>query len=71
HIPRPPNAFILFRSDFIAKHKRDLSNQQSISRIAGVVWKALPESERKIWFARAEEAKSAHSQQFPGYQFAP
>lgn len=47
------------------------SNQQSISRIAGAVWKALPESERTLWFERAKAEKSAHAQRFPGYQFAP
>jgi hypothetical protein len=74
HIPRPRNAFIIFRSDFVAQNRVPSSverNHQNISKIAGAVWKAMPSEEKAIWYRRADEEKDEHARQYPGYQYNP
>src|SRR6202042_2156421 len=36
HIPRPPNAFLIFRSDYCQKHKGERRVQGNISKITGL-----------------------------------
>ena len=74
HIPRPRNAFIIFRSDFVAQKRVPGSienNHQNISKIAGAVWKAMSNDDKKEWYRRAEEEKEEHARQYPGYQYNP
>lgn len=73
-IPRPPNAFMLFRSDFL---KRGIipsyveRRQQNLSRIVGEVWNMLDPAEKAKWHERAAVALSEHQQRNPGYKFTP
>ena len=56
HIPRPANAFILFRSDFLKRGiiPHDVEQrQQNLSRIAGQVWNLLDPTEKAKWHAQA------------------
>ncbi|KAF7305208.1 HMG box domain-containing protein [Mycena kentingensis (nom. inval.)] len=74
HIPRPPNAFILFRSDFIRDQRVSSSVETShstLSKIIGLTWKNLPAGERQVWHDRAREASEEHRRRFPGYSFRP
>ncbi|KAJ7662959.1 hypothetical protein B0H17DRAFT_887784, partial [Mycena rosella] len=74
HIPRPPNAFILFRSSFIragAVPARVEPSHATLSAIAGLTWAALPPVEKGRWHARAKMAREAHRERFPGYAFRP
>ncbi|PPQ96546.1 hypothetical protein CVT26_006333 [Gymnopilus dilepis] len=74
HIPRPPNAFILFRSSFIkAQHVSTEveTNHSTLSKIIGLTWQNLPEDQRKVWHAKAKEALSEHKRKFPKYAFRP
>jgi len=74
HIPRPPNAFILFRSSFIkAQHvSQDVeTNHSTLSKIIGITWKNLPESERQTWHEQAKKAQEQHRRKFPQYAFRP
>lgn len=74
HIPRPPNAFIIFRSSFIKAHKvsKTIENSHAnLSKIVASAWKQLPPSERTYWYGRAAEATKEHQARFPDYQFAP
>jgi hypothetical protein len=74
HIPRPPNAFILFRSSFIrSQHvSSDVETDHStLSKIIGLTWQNLPEKERQVWHEKARIAKEEHRRKFPGYTFRP
>ncbi|KAL3472665.1 hypothetical protein BJX99DRAFT_272793 [Aspergillus californicus] len=72
-IPRPPNAFILYRQHHHPRIKEacpDLSNNE-ISVILGKQWKAEPE-EAKLHFKNlAEEFKKKHAEEYPDYQYTP
>lgn len=75
HTPRPPNAFMLFRSDFWAKEKQKEfpieRDHRDISRIAGHCWNNLDGEEKARYQKRAEQAKDLHTLQHPGYKYAP
>lgn len=74
HIPRPRNAFIIFRTEFVSKGVVPPSleaHSQNLSRIAGGVWKGMSPAERLVWFDRAEEEKARHAEKYPGYQYHP
>lgn len=74
HIPRPPNAFILFRSSFINnKHvSADVeTNHSTLSKIIGLTWHNLPHEERQIWHTKAKIALEEHRRKYPQYAFRP
>ncbi|KAG9308230.1 hypothetical protein JVU11DRAFT_12248 [Chiua virens] len=74
YIPRPPNAFMLFRADFVRqKHVPGSieTNHGSLSKIIGNCWRALPLDEKRIWEIKAKQEKEAHSKRYPGYRFRP
>ncbi|RDB22042.1 Repressor ROX1 [Hypsizygus marmoreus] len=74
HIPRPPNAFILFRSSFIKGQHVPTeveTNHSTLSKIIGLTWKNLPNDERLFWHAKAKAALDEHKRRFPQYAFRP
>ncbi|KAI0783717.1 hypothetical protein C8Q75DRAFT_414681 [Abortiporus biennis] len=74
HIPRPPNAFILFRSSFIKNQHVSSeveTNHSTLSKIIGLTWQNLPHEERQIWHAKAKAALDEHKKKFPEYAFRP
>lgn len=74
HIPRPPNAFILFRSSFIRSQHVSAeveTDHSTLSKIIGLTWQNLPEKERQVWHEKARVAKEEHRRKFPGYTFRP
>ncbi|KAK2464147.1 hypothetical protein APHAL10511_003840 [Amanita phalloides] len=74
HIPRPPNAFILFRSSFIKSQHVSAeveTNHSTLSKIIGMTWQSLPEDERQAWHAKARIALAEHRRKFPKYTFRP
>ncbi|PPQ76969.1 hypothetical protein CVT24_009404 [Panaeolus cyanescens] len=74
YIPRPPNAFMLFRADFVKqKHVPGSieTNHGSLSKIIGTCWHNLPDSERRVWQNRAKIEKAKHKAQYPDYRFRP
>ncbi|KAI0072139.1 hypothetical protein K474DRAFT_1668197 [Panus rudis PR-1116 ss-1] len=74
HIPRPPNAFILFRSSFIKNQHVSSeveTNHSTLSKIIGLTWQNLPHEERQIWHAKAKIALEEHKRKFPEYAFRP
>ncbi|KAI0667244.1 hypothetical protein C8Q78DRAFT_982668 [Trametes maxima] len=74
HIPRPPNAFILFRSSFIkSQHVSSEveTNHSTLSKIIGLTWQNLPHEERQVWHAKAKVALEEHKRKFPQYAFRP
>ncbi|KDQ54300.1 hypothetical protein JAAARDRAFT_182275 [Jaapia argillacea MUCL 33604] len=74
YIPRPPNAFILFRSAFIRAEnipEKIEGNRSTLSKIIGKYWKTLPREEREIWEAKAVKAQAEHRQKYPDWRFRP
>ncbi|KAL0576462.1 hypothetical protein V5O48_005505 [Marasmius crinis-equi] len=74
HIPRPRNAFILFRCDFVKQKKipdHVETNHRNISRIVGMVWREMSREQKKPWLGMAEVEKRLHEERFPGYKYRP
>lgn len=74
YIPRPSNAFILFRSAFIRDRKvsdKVEGNHSSLSKIIGHSWKKLSPDEREKWEAEAVAAQAQHRAMYPDWRFRP
>ncbi|KAI0317425.1 hypothetical protein OF83DRAFT_1171985 [Amylostereum chailletii] len=74
YIPRPPNAFILFRSSFIKSQQipgKIEGNHSTLSKIIGMVWKGLPPDQREHWEAQAVKALADHRARYPHWRFRP
>ncbi|KAG2370211.1 hypothetical protein BDR07DRAFT_1370780 [Suillus spraguei] len=73
HIPRPPNAFIVFRSCLWSNENfRSLeSDHRNVSRIAGERWRNLSDDEKEPFVQMAKEAKALHSKMYPNYKYSP
>ncbi|OSX61107.1 hypothetical protein POSPLADRAFT_1066448 [Postia placenta MAD-698-R-SB12] len=74
YIPRPANAFMLFRSDFVRRKHLPGSietNHGTLSKILGTYWKNLPPTQRDFWEKQAKKVKAAHEQKYPGYKYQP
>ncbi|RGP63552.1 mating type 1-2 [Fusarium longipes] len=73
HIPRPPNAYILYRKERhqIVKDKRpDITNNE-ISQVLGQCWNAETPSVRLYYKKKADELKEEHKRLHPDYQYRP
>jgi len=78
-VPRPRNAFIIFRCEFSRKHARDPSDSsdkssrsdKTLSKRAGEEWRHLSAAEREQYKTMAEQEKAAHALQNPDYRFKP
>ncbi|KAK0210078.1 high mobility group box domain-containing protein, partial [Desarmillaria ectypa] len=72
-VPRPPNAFMLFRSDYWRENKDTIHERdhREISRICGELWRALPPAEKQVYTVKASRAKEDHLAKYPDYKFAP
>lgn len=76
HIPRPRNAFICFRSDYVKEQKiasaRPGSLDQTVlSRGAAEVWRGMTEEERSPFLLMALHEKREHALRYPNYRYAP
>ncbi|CCF59315.1 hypothetical protein KAFR_0G02830 [Kazachstania africana CBS 2517] len=81
HIPRPRNAFILFRQhlhpSLFPKDKELLTTQGSfktnsdVSREIGQRWRQLSDEEKKYWQALAQKEKEEHRKKYPDYKYTP
>ncbi|PCH33237.1 high mobility group box, partial [Wolfiporia cocos MD-104 SS10] len=73
-IPRPPNAFMLFRSNLWRSGQITSvveKDHRQISRIAGKLWRALSDAERAPFNAAAQAEKLKHQERYPGYKYSP
>lgn len=73
-IPRPRNAFILFRQ----KHHQELLEEggkirtnPEVSKELGRRWRNLPPEEKAYWVKQAEEEKKRHAEKYPNYKYTP
>lgn len=74
HIPRPRNAFMLFRSAFAAAQKISANiehDNRHITRIIAHCWNRLSEADKQIWRDKAAAEKAQHAQRYPHYRFSP
>ncbi|KAK6360378.1 hypothetical protein TWF730_006521 [Orbilia blumenaviensis] len=72
-IPRPRNAFILFRQHHhsaVMAQNPGKSNP-AISKIIGDMWKNATEDTRKEWQNHADEEKRQHMARYPDYRYQP
>ncbi|KAF8629200.1 hypothetical protein AX17_005785 [Amanita inopinata Kibby_2008] len=74
--PRPPNAWILYRSEKIRSLPPLLPGeprraQADVSRMISEMWKSETEEERCRYERMAEQKKAEHQQKYPGYRFQP
>nr|AUZ20788.1 putative mating type 1-2-1 protein [Venturia effusa]AUZ20791.1 putative mating type 1-2-1 protein [Venturia effusa] len=72
-VPRPANAFILYR-----QHQHPIIKAQfpgivnnDISKKVAALWKNESEDVKATWKAKSEEAKQQHLQQHPDYSYQP
>ncbi|KAG9037781.1 hypothetical protein FRB95_004067 [Tulasnella sp. JGI-2019a] len=74
HIRRPRNAFILFRSAFVASSKlqKDVErDHRKISRIVGDIWNSYTPAEKAPYEQMAREEKAQHKIDHPDYRYSP
>ncbi|KAF7315093.1 hypothetical protein MIND_00023500 [Mycena indigotica] len=74
HIPRPRNAFILFRCDYSRQKQNMIEedwDQNDVSRAVGQIWRRMTVAQRAPWVVLAEEEKKRHAIQYPGYKYMP
>lgn len=76
YIPRPRNAFMIFRSDFNIKNNMKtgedkIKSQASVSRTAGKHWKALDKETKAFYAAEAVKEAHQHLLKHPGYHYSP
>jgi hypothetical protein len=70
HVPRPINAFMLFRSWLCATGELG-SDNRTVSVVAGERWKAMPPAARAPFMRGAEIEKEKHRRMYPDYKYAP
>jgi hypothetical protein len=75
YIPRPPNAFILFRASFVKAQavptKVVNGSHASLSKVVGHVWKAMDKEQRAHWEQAAVAALATHKERYPDWRFRP
>jgi hypothetical protein len=74
--PRPPNAWIIYRSDKLQNLPppplgQPKPTQAEVSKIIAAQWRAESEDVRALYDHRAETAKAEHARMYPDYRFAP
>ncbi|KAG0684533.1 hypothetical protein C6P40_002684 [Pichia californica] len=73
-IPRPRNAFILFRQKHhlaLIEEGNEVKSNPEVSKELGRRWRALEPSEKDYWNNLAEEEKKLHAEKYPGYKYTP
>lgn len=71
YIPRPRNAFIIFRSFYIDDASSDSDQQNELSKQAGKVWNRMTEAEKKPFVSQAIAEKKKHQAMYPNYTYSP
>nr|GAT55636.1 predicted protein [Mycena chlorophos] len=71
HIPRPANAFIIYRAERSKAQRVPGSKQGDASQSIATQWKAEPREVRAVYEAKAAEAKRVHEEMYPGYKYQP
>jgi HMG box factor len=73
-IPRPRNAFILFRQKHhqaLIEEGNQVKTNPEVSKELGRRWRALSDDDKAYWNNLAEEEKRLHAKKYPGYKYTP
>ncbi|KAJ3477888.1 hypothetical protein NLI96_g10152 [Meripilus lineatus] len=72
-VPRPPNAFMLFRAKLVNERlPAELPNrQQMVSVVAGQAWHVLDNQRKDRWKELARTIQTLHMEKYPDYKFSP
>ncbi|KAI1791262.1 high mobility group box domain-containing protein, partial [Ganoderma leucocontextum] len=76
-IPRPPNAWIIYRGDRLTEWKAGRSpndppvKQADISRLIALRWKEEDDPIKLEYEKRAAIAKAEHKKRYPDYKYNP
>lgn len=72
-VPRPRNAFILYRQHHHAKvvASNPGKTNPEISKIIGERWRSLSAKEKDVWIQLGDEEKKSHLERFPDYRYQP
>ncbi|KAI6026078.1 high mobility group box domain-containing protein, partial [Pisolithus marmoratus] len=70
-IPRPRNAFILFRCNFVHQRKLNPTENEdnNVSRMAGQLWSQMTLSEKQPWLRMAQKERERHALLHPNYKY--
>ncbi|KAJ7630426.1 high mobility group box domain-containing protein [Roridomyces roridus] len=74
YVPRPSNAFMIFRSEFCARRRVSPNiedDHRIISRIVGHLWRDMSDAEKQPFHVKAELEKEEHRRLYPNYRFNP
>jgi hypothetical protein len=74
HIPRPRNAFIIFRSLFLNQKVlpatvRFCRDNKQVSRIASRIWDVLPDEDKEHFYHLGDEEKRLHHAKYAAYTY--
>lgn len=80
HVPRPRNAFIIYRCDYTRKYIANGGSERasdmekmskSLSKRAGEAWRNEKPETKRYYKRLAEEERARHRADHPGYRFRP
>ncbi|KAG9034042.1 hypothetical protein FRB95_013913 [Tulasnella sp. JGI-2019a] len=73
HVSRPPNAWMLFRADYVRRTTQPTKKQSgNPSKKASYVWRnEMTEEDKRVWSLRADLVKEEHLKRNPGYKYRP
>ncbi|KAJ7226956.1 hypothetical protein GGX14DRAFT_693062 [Mycena pura] len=73
YVPRPPNAFILYRSERCKKMDPSGKKKRQVvlNGIISQEWRELSEEDRAVWEGRAKVKKLEHGIRYPDYVYRP
>jgi hypothetical protein len=69
-IPRPSNAFMLYRSFVHSSGMLDAElhqHQNQLSATAAAMWNAMTQQDKEPWYERARIEKQEHARKYPDY----
>ncbi|KAI0028276.1 hypothetical protein K488DRAFT_8095, partial [Vararia minispora EC-137] len=71
HLPRAPNAFLLYRSFFCTVEQHAESKHNLLSKRAAERWNELKEHERAPFKTLADLVRDRHAAMYPNYKYVP
>ncbi|RZC32207.1 bric-a-brac 1-like [Asbolus verrucosus] len=73
HIPRPPNAFMIFANQWRKKLAVEYpgDSNKDISVRLGNMWKSLSQETKDAFYEDARKADEEHKIKYPGYYYSP
>ncbi|THH28622.1 hypothetical protein EUX98_g5566 [Antrodiella citrinella] len=70
-IPRPRNAWLIFRCEASPRYRKTRIAQSSVSQLASLEWKSMDYEARLPYFKKAEVEKAKHMLKYPDYKYNP